>query len=81
VNPDLVLSYFEDNGIVALRAETPRGHIEEFELDGVWTKVVAFIAGTGSFEVAALPGDLSEYEKQEIAASLEVSGLFTSGDQ
>ena len=74
---DLALSHASDGEMAVLRAETPRGPVEEFAIDDVAREAMAFVAHEGMFEVGAIPGNLSDEERIAIAEMLEESGLFS----
>jgi hypothetical protein len=74
---DLALSHASDGEVAVLRAETPRGSVEEFSIDDVARDAIAFVAHESMFEVGAIPGNLSDEERIAIAEMLEESGLFS----
>jgi hypothetical protein len=74
---DLVLSYRRRGEMVALDVETANGRVEELIISDVARDAIAFVTKEPLFQVRALPGDLSEEERAEIAETLEETGLFT----
>jgi hypothetical protein len=76
VHRDLDISCRDAGDMVALDVETPDGRLEAFAINDVARDAMAFVATEPVFEVHAMPGDLSEAERESIAAALEESGLF-----
>jgi hypothetical protein len=59
-----------------LEAETARGMVEELRISAVAREAIAYAVRTPAFDVRALPGDLRQDERAEIALALETTGLF-----
>jgi hypothetical protein len=74
---DLVLTSQRIGDQIALVAETPNGPVEDFFVNGVAGDAIAFAARETTFNVAELPGDLSDEERTAIADALVDAGLFT----
>ena len=72
----LVLGTRDDGDAVVLEAQTAHGMVEELRISGVAREAVAYAVRTPAFNVRALPGDLRDHERAEIAEALEATGLF-----
>jgi hypothetical protein len=72
----LVLSYRRKGEMVALEVETPTGLVQEFAISSEAHDAIAFVTREATFEVRALPGNLTEEEQIAIAEALEETGLF-----
>jgi hypothetical protein len=74
---DLAISWRCVGGdMVALDVETSHGAIEEFAINDVAREAIAFAAKEPRFDVRAMPGNLTDSERQAIAQALEETGLF-----
>ena len=62
--------------MVALDVETSSGWLEEFVINDLACEAMAFAAKEPMFEVRAMPGNLSDEERETIAQALEDTGLF-----
>jgi hypothetical protein len=76
-DPALVLTYRESCGRVYLGVETRHGWVEELAVTSVAREAIAFCVDTPRFDVADLPGNLTDEERWSIAEALEETGLFT----
>ncbi|MGE2814883.1 hypothetical protein ACQI5H_07020 [Mycobacterium heidelbergense] len=74
----LALDYRETGDFVALGVETPRGWVEELAVSPLAREAIDFCVRTPRFEVADLPGRLTDEERWAIAEVLEESALFTA---
>jgi hypothetical protein len=75
---DLAMYYRRDGDLVTLFTETEQGPQEEFSISDVALDAIAFVIDRQSFDVPALPGNLSYDERMFVAESLEEAGLFRS---
>jgi hypothetical protein len=80
VHRDLALSHLGTDDTVGLYAETVKGPVQELVVDRVAREAIAFAAREPTFDVHALPGNLSPEERTALAEALEETGLFTRRD-
>jgi hypothetical protein len=76
VSKDLTISCRCAGDMVALDVETFNGPIEELAINDVAREAMVFAAKEPLFDVRALPGNLSDEEREAIARALEDTGLF-----
>jgi len=73
---DLVLRSRRDGGAVCLDVETSTGPVEQLAINDLAREAIDFVAKEPRFNVDALPGTLSEEEREVIGETLEETGLF-----
>ena len=73
---DLVLRSRNDEGTVCLDVETSSGPVEQLTINDLAREAIDFVVKEPRFDIDALPGDLSEEERQVIGETLEETGLF-----
>jgi hypothetical protein len=76
VHDQLRISHRRDGDMVALDVETENGRQEALAISDIAGDALAFVAREQRFEVQALPGKLSDQEREFIAEALEQTGLF-----
>lgn len=75
-NKNLKISFFQNNGMMTLSVDTPKGLNDELIIDKRAGEAINFALTRNAFNVHTLPGPLSLEEKIGIVEVLEETGLF-----